>query len=69
MSEDRPARPSALIESPCTKVCKIAPGSRLCLGCMRSIDEIAAWTRMSPADRRAVMQALPARRASVDRAD
>ena len=46
------------IESPCTKVCVIHPASRLCTGCLRSIDEITQWSRMSPAERRAVMAAL-----------
>jgi predicted Fe-S protein YdhL (DUF1289 family) len=49
------------IESPCIKVCVIHPGTRLCTGCLRSIDEITAWSRMSPADRRVVMAALPSR--------
>jgi predicted Fe-S protein YdhL (DUF1289 family) len=48
-------------ESPCTKLCTIHPETRLCLGCARSIDEIAAWSRMSPEARRAVMDELPSR--------
>ena len=38
------------IESPCIKICVIHPESRLCTGCLRSIDEIGAWSRMTPAD-------------------
>jgi predicted Fe-S protein YdhL (DUF1289 family) len=49
------------IESPCVKVCVIHPGSGLCVGCLRSRDEICAWSAMTPAARRAVMDALPAR--------
>lgn len=49
------------VESPCVKVCVIHPESRLCTGCLRSLDEIAAWTRMTPEARRAVMAELPAR--------
>lgn len=49
------------IESPCVKVCVIHPGSGLCVGCLRSRDEIGAWSAMTPAARRAVMDALPAR--------
>ena len=49
------------IESPCIKICVIHPAERLCTGCLRSIDEITAWSRMSPAARRAVMEDLPAR--------
>ena len=40
------------IESPCIKICVIHPESRLCTGCLRSIDEITAWSRMSPDARR-----------------
>jgi predicted Fe-S protein YdhL (DUF1289 family) len=51
----------AEIESPCVKLCTIHPETRLCLGCARSIDEIAAWSRMTPEARRTVMTALPGR--------
>jgi predicted Fe-S protein YdhL (DUF1289 family) len=50
------------IESPCVKVCVIHPESRLCTGCLRTIDEIGAWSRMTREDRRAVMDTLEARR-------
>lgn len=50
------------IESPCVKVCVIHPESRLCTGCLRTIDEIGAWSRMTREDRRAVMEQLEARR-------
>ena len=49
------------VESPCIKLCVVDPASRLCLGCYRSIDEIAAWSGMSAEARRAVMAELPAR--------
>lgn len=49
------------IESPCIKVCVVHPESRICTGCFRSIDEIGRWSRMTPEDRRAIMDALPDR--------
>lgn len=49
------------IDSPCVKLCVIEPASRLCLGCHRSIEEISAWSAMSPDQRRAIMATLPAR--------
>lgn len=49
------------IESPCTNICQIDPDTRLCLGCARSIDEIAEWSRMSAEARAAVMAELPER--------
>ena len=51
----------AEIESPCIKICVIHPETRLCTGCLRSIDEIGAWSRLTPEDRKAVMNDLPAR--------
>lgn len=53
------------IESPCVKICVIHPEARLCTGCLRTIDEITAWSRMSPEARRAVMVELPARKGRI----
>ena len=49
------------VESPCIKICVIHPAERLCTGCLRSIDEISAWSRMSSDARRAVLDDLPSR--------
>lgn len=49
------------VESPCVKLCVVHPEARLCVGCLRSIEEITAWSRMSAADRRAIIADLPAR--------
>jgi predicted Fe-S protein YdhL (DUF1289 family) len=52
------------IASPCTKVCTIDPRSRLCLGCGRTLDEIARWTSFSEGERNRIMTELPQRRAA-----
>ena len=39
-----------MIASPCTKVCVMDAEQRYCLGCGRSLDEIARWAQMSDAD-------------------
>jgi uncharacterized protein len=49
--------------TPCVKVCVIDPISALCIGCGRTIQEIAAWTAMSEAERLAVMAGLGERMA------
>jgi predicted Fe-S protein YdhL (DUF1289 family) len=49
------------IESPCIKICVVHPVERICTGCLRSIDEIGAWSRMGTEERRAVMDELPSR--------
>lgn len=50
-----------MIESPCTKVCEIDPGTGLCRGCGRSLVEISVWAQLSPGARRKLMQQLPER--------
>lgn len=49
------------IESPCVKICVVHPETRLCTGCLRSIDEISRWSKMTAEDRRAIMADLPSR--------
>ena len=52
------------VESPCIKICVVHPESRLCTGCLRSIDEIGRWSKMSAEERRDVMAELPDRAGS-----
>ena len=40
--------------SPCISVCKIDPDSSLCYGCLRTLQEIGAWSTSEDADKRAV---------------
>ncbi|MGB8813061.1 MAG: DUF1289 domain-containing protein [Paracoccaceae bacterium] len=49
------------VQSPCVKLCVIHPEERLCVGCMRTIEEISTWSRLSPAERAAITDDLPAR--------
>jgi predicted Fe-S protein YdhL (DUF1289 family) len=51
------------VESPCVKICVVHPEARICTGCLRSIDEITTWGRMTREERRAVMAELPERQA------
>jgi predicted Fe-S protein YdhL (DUF1289 family) len=50
-------------ETPCIAVCIIDPKTNLCFGCGRTLPEIARWSRMESAERRAVMAQLAARMA------
>jgi predicted Fe-S protein YdhL (DUF1289 family) len=52
-----------MIESPCVKICTLDAHSGLCLGCGRTIDEIARWSAMGAAERARVIGELPGRRA------
>ena len=49
------------IESPCIKICVIEPGTGLCAGCGRTLEEIAGWAAMSPDRRRSIMAELASR--------
>jgi hypothetical protein len=48
-------------ESPCVAVCLIDPKTGLCLGCGRTLPEIARWPRLESAERRAIMSGLAQR--------
>jgi predicted Fe-S protein YdhL (DUF1289 family) len=58
---ESPSRTPMPIESPCIKVCQLEEASGWCIGCGRTLAEIGGWSAMSPPDRRAVMDTLPAR--------
>jgi predicted Fe-S protein YdhL (DUF1289 family) len=51
-----------MTDSPCTKVCVMDANNRYCMGCKRTLGEIARWGEMSDAERAAVVAQLPARR-------
>jgi len=57
--------PDPSIPSPCVNVCKIDAAQTLCLGCARSLDEIARWSRADAAERLRIWRLLPARRATL----
>ena len=62
---DRPA-PEAPVPSPCVSVCVLDPaGTSVCVGCGRTLDEVAAWSEMSNAERRDVVARCPARLAAL----
>ena len=50
-----------MIESPCVNICTLDARSGLCLGCGRTVAEIAGWISMSPAQRSGIMKDLPNR--------
>jgi uncharacterized protein len=50
-------------DTPCIAVCMIDPKTSLCLGCGRTLPEIARWHRMESSERQAVMALLAKRMA------
>ena len=50
------------IPTPCIKVCTVDGTSGLCLGCLRTLGEIAGWAKLDEATRERIMAELPGRR-------
>ena len=59
------AAPPPPIRTPCVKVCVVDGESGLCLGCYRKLGEVAGWSRLTDAERDAIMAELPGRRALI----
>jgi len=49
------------VKTPCVKVCQMDPSRNVCLGCRRTLDEIARWGTMSDEEREQVLAELPRR--------
>ncbi|MFM5931845.1 MAG: DUF1289 domain-containing protein [Novosphingobium sp.] len=47
--------------SPCTSVCRIDPKTSWCIGCRRTLGEIADWPMLTATEKRAVLSRLPGR--------
>lgn len=62
---DAPAEPPRAIATPCIKVCIVDAESGLCLGCYRTLMEIAGWARLPEEDRSRLMAELPDRRSRI----
>jgi len=65
MSDSEIGSPPQPIATPCVKVCMVDGESGLCLGCYRTLPEIAGWARFSEAERAALMAGLPGRRSRI----
>lgn len=60
-----PASPPKAIVTPCIKVCIVDAESNLCLGCYRTLMEIAGWARLPEDERARLMTDLPERRSLI----
>jgi len=54
-----------LVASPCVSVCVVDKTSGMCIGCLRTLKEIGAWRIMTPAEKKAVVEACAARAKSI----
>ncbi|PZQ54003.1 MAG: DUF1289 domain-containing protein [Phenylobacterium zucineum] len=59
------ATPPPPIKTPCIKVCVVDGESGLCLGCYRKLNEVATWSRLTDAEREAILTELPDRRSLI----
>lgn len=59
---DAPPRP---IATPCIKVCVVDGESGLCLGCYRTLPEVASWQKLDEAERTRIMSELASRRSRI----
>lgn len=55
------AESSGDVPSPCVSICRMDAHTELCEGCLRTLDEIAAWGRMSDEEKRVVWAQLAKR--------
>lgn len=49
--------------SPCVGICLMDPTTRLCRGCLRRVEEIAAWYEASTAEKHEILARIAERRA------
>ena len=61
MNDNTPVWTRDEVESPCVRICVVHPEARICTGCLRTIEEIGQWSRMSREERRDIMKVLPDR--------
>ncbi len=62
MDAHKPPRP---ITTPCIKVCMVDGESGLCLGCYRTLPEIARWASLEEAERASIQAQLSDRRGRI----
>jgi hypothetical protein len=51
------------VPSPCVSVCVMDAASEVCIGCLRTLEEIATWSVLDAEAKRAVLAAVAQRRA------
>ncbi|ATE65087.1 DUF1289 domain-containing protein [Rhizorhabdus dicambivorans] len=49
------------VPSPCTNICSIDPATGYCIGCLRTVEEIAGWGSSDDDGKRAVLERLKRR--------
>lgn len=52
------------VPSPCVSICELDERRHRCKGCFRTLQEIAAWSALSDADKLQVWQQIEARQSA-----
>jgi hypothetical protein len=52
---------AADVPSPCISVCRMDPHTQWCEGCFRTLEEIAAWSRMEDEGKREIWETIAER--------
>jgi uncharacterized protein len=50
------------VASPCLKICQVRKGDEICVGCLRSMDEIRDWIILSREERLEVLNFVAERK-------
>ena len=58
-----------IVESPCNSVCEIDTASGYCIGCGRTLGDIAEWGEANPEQQRAILVMLADRLAQLGRTE
>lgn len=58
--------PTQSVASPCINVCRMDEVGGFCLGCFRTIEEIAVWSRASDDQRLRILLSVERRRSEHD---
>ena len=66
MMKPVPPELASPVPSPCVSLCKMNPDTGFCDGCLRTIDEIVAWSRADDAYKRGVWTAIREREQRID---
>ena len=57
-----PTYASRRVMSPCKSICIMDAKSNLCIGCKRTIDEVARWPMIEDAERQRIIDSLKTRK-------
>jgi uncharacterized protein len=54
--------PTSGVPSPCVNICQMDDNKTLCIGCFRTLDEIAQWSQAAESAKLAILAAVEKRR-------